>query len=245
MRNLIIFMVLAGLFVVGSRSCHFDGPNFDFGPGFHPQGAVTTETRSLSDFHTVDLGVSGDVEISQGESFNVSVTTNSDLMHLLRTKVDNGRLVIDFEENVSGYEKLLIQITMPKLDGISVGGSGNVVAKTPIQSEFMDLVVAGSGDIRIDNLTTNNLDADIAGSGNISLGGSASDADFSIAGSGDVDAKNLKTLNCSAEISGSGGIECHVQEKLKAAISGSGDVFYSGEPQTEVAVSGSGSVQKR
>ena len=95
MRYLLIFMFLVGIFVVGKRSF-----NFSFG-GTKGTGPMKTETRSARDFHAVELDLSGDVELRIAEQYSVEVQAQENLLPLLKTEVDNGRLRIYFSENDS------------------------------------------------------------------------------------------------------------------------------------------------
>lgn len=238
MRYLLIFMFLVGIFVVGKRSF-----NFSFG-GTKGTGPMKTETRSARDFHAVELDLSGDVELRIAEQYSVEVQAQENLLPLLKTEVDNGRLRIYFSENVSRSEDIKIQISGPAFDGLSVAGSGKITVLTPIQSERMNLSLSGSGDLIIAQATFGSLECSISGSGGVELGGTANATQVDISGSGDVQAKQLSSNEMRARIAGSGSVTAHVVQVLKADIAGSGDIFYSGEPSVESNIAGSGTVKK-
>jgi len=238
MRYLIIFMFLVGIFVVGKRSF-----TFPFG-GTKGSGPMKTETRSARDFHAVELDLSGDVELRVAEQFSVEVQAQENLLPLLKTEVEDGRLKIYFSENVSHSEHVKIKISGPAFDGLSVSGSGKITVLTPIQSERMNASIAGSGDLIIQQATFGALDCIVSGSGGMELGGTANATQVDISGSGDVQAKQLSTNEMRARIAGSGSVTAHVVQVLKADIAGSGDIFYSGEPSVEMNIAGSGTVKK-
>jgi len=52
MLNLLIFMVLVAVFVLGKRSCH--GNFFNFG-GITGKGSTQTEIRNTTSFHVIVL----------------------------------------------------------------------------------------------------------------------------------------------------------------------------------------------
>ncbi len=237
MRYLLIFMFLVGIFVVGKRSF------FSFG-GTKGSGPMKTETRSARDFHAVELDLSGDVELRIAEQYSVEVQAQENLLPLLKTEVDNGRLRIYFSENVSYSEDVKIQISGPAFDGLSVSGSGKITVLTPIQSERINLSLSGSGDIMIAQATFGALECSISGSGGMELGGTANATQVDISGSGDVQAKQLSSNEMRARIAGSGSVSAHVVQVLKADIAGSGDIFYSGDPTVESNIAGSGTVKK-
>lgn len=240
MRYLLIFMLLVGLFMFGSRTFHCN----NFGFGVRGEGPVRTETRSASGFHAIDMSIAGDVEVSVADNFSVEVQAQENLLPILKTDVEDGVLKIYFSENVSSHEDLKVRVSAPAFDGFSLGGSGTIRAMTPIRAENMELEIAGSGDISIPQAEFGSAASSIAGSGSIELGGKANSLKSKIAGSGDVKAKQLTANELNVEISGSGSVTCDVVQTLKASIAGSGDVFYSGQPAVETNVSGSGSVKK-
>ena len=244
MRYLLIFMLFVGLFVVGKRACHFNPNGFVFGVGIRGEGPAKTEIRSVSNFHAIELGVSGDVEVSVAETFFVEVQAQENLLLVLKTEVDNGTLKIYFSENVSYSDNLKIRVSAPAFDAFSIGGSGTVRVVTPIQSDKMKLEIGGSGDIYLMQGEFGSVKTSIAGSGGIELGGKANSMESEIAGSGDVKAKALTANELKVSIAGSGSVTCDVVQTLKAEIAGSGDVFYTGAPTVDADVNGSGKVKK-
>jgi hypothetical protein len=241
MRNLLIFMFLVAIFVVGKRSCN--GLHFGF-KGVKGEGPIQTETRSVSGFNAIDLEISGDVEVSVGENFFVEVAAQQNILPVIKTVVENGALRIYCDENLWSSGDIKIRVTAPAFNRFDVGGSGMIRLANALKSERLQLAVSGSGDIKCPQIEVGNLSADIAGSGAIELGGTAGDMRANIDGSGDVRAKGLTTNTLQVNISGSGSVSADVGSSLKADISGSGDVFYSGSPTVEKNISGSGNVEK-
>lgn len=241
MRNLLIFMLLVAVFVIGERNCN--GLQFGFG-GVSGSGPIQTETRSASGFHGIDLQISGDVEVTVGENYAVEISAQQNLLPLLKTAVEDGSLRIYSDDNFNTSEAIKIRVTAPALDQLSLGGSGSIRVLNALRAEKMDIAVAGSGDIYCLQGDFGYLSVSIAGSGGVELGGKANDMRTDISGSGDVRAKILTTNTLKVGISGSGTVSADVSANLRADISGSGDVFYSGSPSVETNVSGSGSVKK-
>jgi hypothetical protein len=58
-------------------------------------------------------------------------------------------------------------VTVPEIDGLSVTGSGDIIARSDIESRILDLVVSGSGDIDLGRLSAERIKAVISGSGDI------------------------------------------------------------------------------
>ena len=97
----------------------------------------------------------------------------------------------------------------------------------------MNISVAGSGDLTIENAQAISASASVAGSGTVKISGNADKADYSVAGSGDLYATDFKAQRISASVAGSGDIKCHAVEYLKARVSGSGSIGYKGNPEVD------------
>ncbi|MBK6994292.1 MAG: DUF2807 domain-containing protein [Lewinellaceae bacterium] len=242
MRNLLIFMFLVAVFVLGSRSCNFG--NVSFGDGIKGEGPVQTETRTATDFHAIELNISGNVDVTIGENYSVEVSAQQNLLPLLKTEVKDGTLRIFCNENMNSSEDIKIRVTAPAFDQFSLAGSGEIRVPNALRAEKMELNISGSGDVFCPQSDFGVLNISIVGSGDIELGGKANDMKADISGSGEIRAKGLTTNTLKVNITGSGTVTADVSMDLVANISGSGDVFYSGSPKVESNVIGSGSVEK-
>lgn len=243
MRYLILFMLVAGFFIFGNQMfCGHGGWGFGF--GIRGEGPVNTESRSVGDFHAISAQIPGVVEVRISDTYSVEVQAQENLLPILKTEVKNGKLRIYFDENVSNADDLKIRVSAPSFDAFEMAGSGRLETFDPIRGNQLDLSIAGSGEIILPEADVQNINCDIAGSGEIEVSGRATDSKFGIAGSGDINAKNLVSERAKASISGSGTVTCNASQTLKAGISGSGDVYYSGTASVDSDISGSGSVQR-
>lgn len=240
MRYLFLFMFLVAIFVLGSRSCG----GFNFGFGIRGEGPVKTENRSAGDFHAVILEIPALAEVSVSDRYSVEIQAQENLLPILKTEVENGRLRIYFEKNVSHTEGLKVRISAPVFDELSISGSGTIKVLGAINGERLKLAIGGSGDIEAPQTDVGNMECAIAGSGNIRVGGKTNDVQFDIAGSGDIAAKELAAATGTAKIAGSGSVTCNVSQTLNASIAGSGDIYYTGSPSVDTDISGSGKVKK-
>lgn len=191
-------------------------------------GDTKTETRNVSNFSSVSLEGSGNVTITHGASFALTVTDDENLLPYVETNVSNNELLIRYKRNTwVKHGNLKVNITMPDLNGIELSGSGSYdINGHFINSGTFRSRMSGSGDIRISNFDTKNADLDVSGSGKISAAG-------------------LWAETASVHISGSGEAELSVSNELDAHISGSGKIYYHGTPAVSTHISGSGKVVKR
>ncbi len=107
------------------------------------------------------------------------------------------------------------------------------------------LAIVGSGSITAKSLKDQDIDLSIAGSGNLTVGGSAKQVQINVAGSGSVLGFDLAADTTDVSISGSGTAKVNTKNKLDANITGSGEVQYKGNPEVDRAIIGSGSIQRQ
>lgn len=215
-----------------------------WGWGIKGEGPVVRKKIKLESLDGIQLSISCNVYLSQGEHQSIEVEGQENIIENLSHKVESGKWTIRFKENVRGFEKLNIYITMPHLKHIGVSGSGDVIGKTRFTTDDLRVAVSGSGDIRLE-LTGTEVEAAISGSGDIALSGKCNQLEISMSGSGDVTAGNLMARDVKVAISGSGDVEVHATENLQATISGSGEITYSGNPSVKSRISGSGDVTRK
>jgi len=211
------------------------------------KGNIITESRSVTDFTSVEFQSGADIEIVKGTTFKVSVSDYENIVKYLSATVENNCLIIRKEpNNVSLWNsKAKVVITLPDpLYSIKLSGSGNI----KVDSSFNDLnnlMVSGSGNIEIRRICQlNKLEARIAGNGNIDAIGSVQDLYTNISGSGYIRFTEMKAKNATCAISGSGNTNVFIGDKLEASISGSGNIVYSGNPVVNSHTTGSGRVYK-
>ena len=206
------------------------------------------ETRDHSGFSEVAFAVSGEVFIDLGDTYSVVLEGDREYIREIETKVYGDELRIKRDKWFdSGNKKVVVRITMPALDGISVSGSGKVTVNDPLRGEDLDIGIGGSGKAFLKDVSLQEAECSISGSGSLIIDGSGTvgSLEINISGSGDYLGEATRVGTLEANISGSGSCRCYVTEMLRAAISGSGSIIYSGNPKIDAAVSGSGKVRSK
>jgi len=213
-------------------------------------GETVKEDRALANFSSIQLAIPADLYLSQGDSYSFTIEGDKDFLSQVITEVRGNSLVIKTEGWVNfGWRNLKVKVfvTMPQVNGLTVSGSGDIRAQTPIATDNLSVRVSGSGDVNISNLTVRDLDIAVSGSGDVKLSGkgSAGDASVKVSGSGDVALQGLEFHNAKVSISGSGDAYLVVTQSLEARVVGSGDIVYSGNPLVDGKVSGSGRIRNK
>ncbi len=215
-----------------------------FGTSVQGSGNLITEKRDVSSFYEVQLKGSGKVTLTQGDKQSLEIQTDDNIMPLIETRVINKKLTISHGKHHLRPTSFNVDITVVKLEGVSIAGSGDISGNSRFFSDNFYAEISGSGDIELE-LEVNKMKAAISGSGSINLFGKADDFTAAISGSGKINAFDLEMKNFSATISGSGDCRVNASESLNATISGSGDIYYKGRPQISTRISGSGSLRSQ
>jgi len=178
--------------------------------------------RSVRSFSRVVAGGYYDITIDVGPAEKVVITTDDNILPLVKTEVEGHVLKIAMPDKTSLSAPVKVDITVPKLESFVLGGSGATVIRG-VNSESLALAINGSG--------------------SIAVAGSAKLAGLSIAGSGEIEASRLKVGDAQTGITGSGKISVGPSGDLEADITGSGTVNLSSKPKSvRKNVIGSGSI---
>ena len=214
-RRIVVGIVLASIAVAG---CDTDIL------GVRGSGDVTTETRDVSGFDEVVLLGSGDVFVDVTGSESLTIEAEDNIIPLLSTEVDDGRLELKATESISPTEPITYTITADMLDAVVITGSGTITATS---------------------VDTDTFSPGISGSGNISAEGRCSSLASVISGSGNYDGSDLVCTDGAVTVSGSGNAVVNVTETLEATVTGSGNIQYVGNPSIDRTVTGSGTIEQR
>lgn len=199
------------------------------------------ETRDVGSFKGVSLSISGDLYLTQSNETSVVVEASKSDLEKIVTVVENGILKIKTKKGSWRIGDVVIYVSSPTLEKISVSGSGDIYSKGTIKSDEMSIGVSGSGDILIKDLQVTECDIRIAGSGDVEVAGvSKEELEISISGSGDANTAELESQEVDVHISGSGSAKVWATKELDTSIAGSGTVYYKGNPIIDARSSGSG-----
>lgn len=194
------------------------------GPGVRGSGNLVTETRPVGSFDEIVLEGSGEVSVEVTGADSLEVEAEDNIIPLLTTEVTDGRLVLGSDGSFSTTRGITYIITAATLNGVTIRGSGNIVA---------------------DRIDSDAFGVEIDGSGDVTLNGSAVELGVQINGSGNVDGFGLEATTASVEVNGSGTTSVNAVDALDVEINGSGDIVYEGDPVVDRSINGSGDVRRR
>lgn len=197
-----------------------------FGPdSIHGSGNIKTEARTVSGFDRVEVSGSAKLIVEQGESENLTITADDNLLQYLTSDVEGSKLILA-EKNGSSLQPtapITYKLIVKKLNAIGASGSITVDAK----------------DIHTDSLTVA-----VSGSGQVSISGASNEQKIAISGTADYKGESFNTKDTSISISGSGKAVLAASDRLDVEVSGAGEVRYIGDPKITKNISGAGIVER-
>ena len=164
-------------------------------------GTITTRTLNIADFQGIALAGVDDVIINYGAEQYVEVTGHPNIIDRIKTDVHNETWLCELEKGTYGDYELTYYVTIPSLEEVSISGTGDVVITDSFTQQNMKIDLEGTGSFLGFNLTANNCQVDIAGTGNCEITVNSS-LDVSIDGTGNVYYKGNPNLK--EDISGTG-----------------------------------------
>lgn len=210
-------------------------------------GDVVTKAYNTANYDQVLVGGNFHVNLTEGSQGSITLKAESNLIEHIVIETKGNELHIKSKKNTnlkpSSGKKMEVTVPFGSLNKVSLAGSGEIKASKTIQSDSLEVNIAGSGDINL-SVNTRSLKTVVAGSGAITLNGNTNSLDGKIAGSGNVNMEDVKCLSAKITIAGSGNFKVHCTEALEARISGSGNIYHKGNPkELKIKEAGSGKVK--
>ena len=209
-------------------------------------GSVEEQAYEVSDFTSVELATVGKLIVELGETEELRVEAEENIIPYLWVGVTNGKLKISDQENINlvPTQGIYFYLTVKELEAVVISGLGSVELPEMTASKF-SVEITGGGNVDIDGLDADAIEAEISGLGDLSIdGGEVHDQEIVITGGGNYRARNLQSATAEVHLEGLGSATVRVSEQLDVTITGGGAVEYFGSPDVDQDVSGLGRVKK-
>jgi hypothetical protein len=187
-------------------------------------GKEARETREIGNFTQLELLGVGRVEVTIGNLRPLELSGDDNILPLIETKITNGKLVIRTTRSIHPVQPLIIKATALDLTAI---------------------MLSGAGEIATTGIANDNLHAEVAGAGEVTLSGQTSNPVLTLAGVGSVDARELVAKAVTIDMSGAGRTDVSPVVSLHVTITGAATVTYSGEPTITQKITGVGKLERR
>ncbi len=191
-----------------------------------PSGPVRTETRTIEDFHAIELRGAAEAQVTVGGAPSLTVSADEASLQGLQTEVQNGVLIIQTRREGGWFQRrgtTRLQITASSLDSLTLNGAG---------------------DFKVSEASGDRLTLVMAGAGSLSASGRVGSLEARIDGAGSLELEKLAAVDAEVSVNGAGSLSVCASGSLNATVNGVGSISYSCNPQkTVTSLHGVGSIK--
>lgn len=207
---------------------------------FEENGPQVTQVRPLKGFDKIEVIGSPSVYYTQSDSFSVRVEGPENMVDKIVTTVEDGTLTIRNKGKIGminislgDMDELSVKVSSPDLVSVVLSGSGDFIGQNRIDTDEMDIVLRGSGDITFNDILCDHCTADLTGSGDLDIQRlEAITSSVTLIGSGDMDVFQWNVQDTDIMLRGSGDIAVRFDgncKKVDCQLVGSGDISLRGK----------------
>jgi hypothetical protein len=192
--------------------------------GIAGSGTPRSEVRPAAGATEVAVSGALSVDIGPGPEAKVDVSGDDNLVPLITTEMNGGRVEINSKKSIRTKVPLVIRVSLPKLTGVSVSGASNAVVHDA-KGDKLELVAKGASRLRVD--------------------GAVHELTLEVSGASDADLDQLAVERATATLSGSSEAQVAVSKALHANLGGASTLKYRGDPpELKQEVAGASSLVK-
>lgn len=208
-------------------------------------GNITTETRNVGEFNSIDVSGGLKVYISQSADFAVRVETDENIQEVILTEVKDNVLRIK-QENMTNLNatRIKIYVSAPMFKNFDASGASTIISENKINlQETITIDVSGSSDAKLE-LSTPQIAVELSGASSVTLKGETRDVSIDGSGSSDIHAFDLLAETINLDLSGASNADVFASKNIQVEASGASNVRYKGNASVSKDVSGAAGVQK-
>jgi hypothetical protein len=206
-------------------------------------GAPTARSYPLSDFTRIASAVPADVDVTTGAAFSVRASGDAEAIERLELAVDSGTLTIRQRRdgwNWGRQRTVRINIVMPRVEGASIAGAGDMTIDRGV-GDFAGSI-SGAGNMTVGRIEGVNIRLAISGAGDLAAAGHAQAAELEVAGTGSIRARELIARSADVSVAGAGDVTATVDGEADVSVAGVGSVDLGSRARCRVRKAGIGNV---
>lgn len=227
--TLITKFIVAALMALLFSSC---GHSINLGNGIKGSGNITTETRTVNqDFKKIEASNGIKVIVEQSDNKSITVEADDNLQQHIITKIENGVLKIESDENYNATETPLVKVKMPVTNGLSTSSGSEITSSGTLISENMDVKSSSGSQINI-NVEADAIKIESTSGSSIEVGGKALKVETSSSSGSTIDAKNLMANEVFSQTTSGSSTDVYPIVKLEAKASSGSNISYHKIPKT-------------
>lgn len=235
-------VIAATIAAVLFSSCH---ANIDWGNGIDGNGNVTTQRRNVeNNFSKIEVSRGLNVNLEQAATYFVEVEADENLQEHIKTKVENGILVITSDDNIDEAKAKTIRVKLPLLTSLETT-SGSSVSSTGKFTGSDIVVKTSSGSETNISLEVDNIICESSSGSTVKLRGKSLNLTTISSSGSSIEAADLLANEIISKSTSGSFTTVHPLVSLNGKASSGSAINYSGSPKTvSKEESSGGSVSK-
>ncbi|MFN2532139.1 MAG: GIN domain-containing protein [Pyrinomonadaceae bacterium] len=182
------------------------------------------QKREIAPFTSLSMQGAFDVEIVCQKDVSFEIEGDDNIVPLITTTLTNNVLYIKAAQSYSVHDPVMVKISVPNLEGLSV---------------------AGAGKFDISGLKNDKFEIDCSGAPFIRVSGETKVIDIDSNGAAKVDTHKLRAERAVVDSKGVSKIDIAVADQLDVTISGPSQVTYTGDPKVTKKINGPGKLAQK
>lgn len=196
--------------------------------------AEKSETRNVSDFNAIKVSAGIDLYLKMGDTEEVTVVADDDIIEKIITEVKDGTLKIYMKQN-NGWnnwnrKSRKVYVRVKELNQLHASSGSDVKSDNTLTGETLDVKTSSGSDVNID-IHYKNFSVDASSGSDARISGKTKNLEAEASSGSDIKAQDLESVNCKVRVSSGSDATVTVTEDLYAKASSGGDVRYYGNPQ--------------
>ena len=248
-RNLILVTILlATLLAIPLSSCICIPGGF---PAIGPRPEVTgspnmaTWEYPFSDFNNVNASSAFTVDVSQSNSYSVSITANENLLDYLNIYQRGKTLYLGMKSAEYNNVRYEATITMPVLLDFTLSGASKGSISGFSSANPLKLILSGASRVS-GSIEAGDCDFNLSGASRVELAGSGNNTDINASGASNVELADFPINNAKVTLNGASNATLNLDGKLDANLRSASHLKYIGEPTLgSINTSGSSTVSEQ
>jgi hypothetical protein len=206
------------------------------------------ENRKVSGFTAVKVTSGIDLYVKMGDTEQVTIVADDDVINDIITEVKDGVLKIYQKNHLFRWnwnKERKAYVTVKVLEEITASAGSDIKSENTISGNDLKIDVSSGSDLKM-QVEVENLSLGSSSGSDVTISGTAKNFKADASSGSDIDASELKTKICRVEVSSGSDASVYVTDELEAHASSGGDIKYSGDPQSkDIHKSSGGDVYKK
>jgi hypothetical protein len=224
-------ILIAAVLITASLACSLELPSFS-AETITGSGNIVTQEPAITDFDKVDVSHSFNVEITQADSYNVTIRVDDNLVDRLLVEKQGDTLKIGLKPDFTLRVKnatLEAEVSMPELTALDLSGASFTSISGFSSDEDLVVDVSGASSLQGD-IEAGDAGIDASGASNVRLTGSSGNLKIGASGASSIKLEDFLAGDANIDASGASNVTVNISGRLDAEASGASNVYYLGNP---------------